>query len=63
VGQLGSGPCLVGRIESGVRVSDSFCRAMLCRGLCRHAVSVTFVDSVKTKLTNKRIFNIFFTIG
>jgi len=37
------------------------CRTMLCkRGLCRYAVSVTFVHSVKT---NKHIFENVITIG
>jgi len=38
-------------------VMKDFCRTMPCKyGLCRHAVSVIFVDSVET---NKRIFKIF----
>jgi len=36
--------------------------AMHKRGLCRHALTVTFMDSVETNII-LNIFNIFFTVG
>ena len=39
-------------------LSCNFCHAMLCkRGLCRHAMSITFVNSTKTSNRIVRIFS------